>query len=128
MAANTMNQHSIAQAATPTTAATFSTGNTSAVPLTTTTNAVDPPQTPIIDDDFWNQPPLGTYGVISSYTQTLDDELYIQPGDRIQVYTEYDDGWCLGINLTRGGARGVLPQHCLDKDALFATSTSAVLS
>ncbi|CAO3654818.1 unnamed protein product [Mucor hiemalis] len=56
-----------------------------------------------------------TYIVTSSYTQTLDDELFIQPGDKVQIFNEYDDGWCLGKNLTRGGARGVLPQNCLDK-------------
>lgn len=57
-----------------------------------------------------------TYVVTSSYTQTLDDELFIQPGDKVQIFNEYDDGWCLGKNLTRGGARGVLPQNCLDKN------------
>lgn len=59
--------------------------------------------------------PKKTYVVTSSYTQTLDDELFIQPGDKVQIFNEYDDGWCLGKNLTRGGARGVLPQNCLDK-------------
>ncbi|KAK4515083.1 mgpp2cl-1, protein phosphatase 2C-like protein 1 [Mucor velutinosus] len=82
--------------------------------ILTTELSVESPSTPVIDDDFWqNSPPIGTFTIISSYTQTLDDELYIQPGDQVQVYTEYDDGWCLGINLTRGGSRGVFPQHCL---------------
>ncbi|GAN05586.1 hypothetical protein MAM1_0096d05057 [Mucor ambiguus] len=80
----------------------------------TTDFLVESPSTPIIDEDFWqNSSPIGTFTIISSYTQTLDDELYIQPGDQVQVYTEYDDGWCLGINLTRGRSRGVFPQHCL---------------
>ena len=57
---------------------------------------------------------LKSHTVVSSFTQTLDDELYIQPGDKVQINNEYDDGWCLGKNLTRGGARGVLPRHCLD--------------
>jgi hypothetical protein len=59
-----------------------------------------------------NIPPLGEYTIISSFTQTLDDELYIQPGDKIQVLNEYNDGWCLAKNLTRGGSTGVLPQNC----------------
>ncbi|CAO3653854.1 unnamed protein product [Mucor fragilis] len=80
----------------------------------TTDFSVESLCTPIIDEDYWqNSAPIGTFTIISSYTQTLDDELYIQPGDQVQVYTEYDDGWCLGINLTRGGSRGVFPQHCL---------------
>jgi hypothetical protein len=66
------------------------------------------------EDVFWNAHPIGTFRVFSTYTQTLDDELYIQPGDKVQIYTEYDDGWCLGINLTRGGSRGVFPQHCIN--------------
>ncbi|KAF1802448.1 hypothetical protein V8B55DRAFT_1480113 [Mucor lusitanicus] len=87
---------------------------TAPISTLTTEFSVESPSTPIIDEDFWqNSPPIGTFTIISSYTQTLDDELYIRPGDQVQVYTEYDDGWCLGINLTRGGCRGVFPQHCL---------------
>ncbi|KAG1078347.1 hypothetical protein G6F42_024310 [Rhizopus arrhizus] len=83
----------------------------------TTDFSVETPSTPVIDEDFWqNSPPIGTFTIISSYTQTLDDELYIQPGDQVQVYIEYDDGWCLGINLTRGCSRGVFPQHCLGEN------------
>ncbi|KAI7856160.1 hypothetical protein BDC45DRAFT_427330, partial [Circinella umbellata] len=58
-------------------------------------------------------PPLGTYTVVSTYTPTLDDEIYVHPGDQVQVYTEYDDGWCLGSNLSRGNLRGVFPLHCI---------------
>ncbi|KAI9472868.1 hypothetical protein BDB00DRAFT_217435 [Zychaea mexicana] len=67
-----------------------------------------PPQ-----QDPWQHPPLGTYTVVSTYAPTLDDEIYVHPGDQVQVYAEYDDGWCLGANLTRGSTRGVFPMHCI---------------
>ncbi|KAL9548871.1 hypothetical protein MBANPS3_005472 [Mucor bainieri] len=52
----------------------------------TTDFSAESPSTPIIDEDFWqNSLPLGTFTIISSYTQTLDDELYIQPGDQVQM-------------------------------------------
>lgn len=87
-----------------------------AAPIVTPDYSVHSPSTSIVDENFWqNSLPIGIFAIISSYTQTLDDELYIQPGDQVQVYIEYDDGWCLGINMTRGGSRGVFPQHCLDK-------------
>jgi len=54
------------------------------------------------------------YAVVSTYTPTLGDELEIQPGDKVGVLVEYDDGWCQGINHTRGGLKGVFPKHCID--------------
>jgi hypothetical protein len=54
------------------------------------------------------------YAVISTYTPTLGDELEIQPGDKVSVLVEYDDGWCQGVNHTRGGLKGVFPKHCID--------------
>ncbi|RKP14003.1 hypothetical protein BJ684DRAFT_15650 [Piptocephalis cylindrospora] len=54
------------------------------------------------------------YPVVSTYTPTLGDELEIQPGDQVQVIVEYDDGWCQGLNLSRGNAKGVFPKHCVD--------------
>ncbi|KAI9243363.1 hypothetical protein BDA99DRAFT_426459, partial [Phascolomyces articulosus] len=59
-------------------------------------------------------PSLGVFPVVSTYTPTLSDELDIQPGDRVEVLTEYDDGWCQGINLSRGNCKGVFPKHCVD--------------
>ncbi|KAI7882648.1 hypothetical protein K492DRAFT_111984, partial [Lichtheimia hyalospora FSU 10163] len=59
------------------------------------------------------RPPLGTFTVVSTYTPTLDDEILVHPGDHVQVYTEYDDGWCLGVNLSRDYIRGVFPKHCI---------------
>ena len=45
----------------------------------------------------------------------------IQPGDRVQILTSYDDGWCLGVNLdvspsdpTRN-QRGVFPRDCVEE-------------
>jgi len=54
------------------------------------------------------------YTVISTYTPTLGDELEIQPGDKVSILVEYDDGWCQGVNHTRGGTKGVFPKHCVD--------------
>jgi hypothetical protein len=56
--------------------------------------------------------PTGTFRVVSSFMQTLEDELYIEIGDEIQIMTKYDDGWCLGVNLTRESVKGVFPVHC----------------
>ena len=56
------------------------------------------------------------YTVISTYTPTLGDELEIQPGDKVSVLVEYDDGWCQGMNHTRGGSKGVFPRHCVDME------------
>ncbi|KAI8384683.1 uncharacterized protein BYT42DRAFT_563301 [Radiomyces spectabilis] len=64
------------------------------------------------EDPAWPQP-IGTFTVIATYTPTLDDELPIQPGDRVLVYMEYDDGWCLGATMS--GTRGVFPKHCISQ-------------
>lgn len=58
--------------------------------------------------------PVGTFTVISTYTPTLGDELDIQPGDKVTVLVEYDDGWVQGINESRGRQKGVFPKHCVD--------------
>ncbi|KAI8376207.1 uncharacterized protein BYT42DRAFT_486752, partial [Radiomyces spectabilis] len=63
---------------------------------------------------------LGVFTVISTYTPTLSDEVDIQPGDQVEVLVEYDDGWCQGINLSRGHVKGVFPKHCVD----YATTPS----
>ncbi|KAI9313897.1 hypothetical protein BX666DRAFT_1974584 [Dichotomocladium elegans] len=66
------------------------------------------------EQDYWHQKPIGTYVVAAGYTPTLSDELEVRPGDHVQVLVEYDDGWCLGTNLTISGqARGVFPRQCL---------------
>lgn len=76
-------------------------------------------------DDPFQRPPLGTYTVVSTYTPTLDDEITVHPGDHVQVYTEYDDGWCLGVNLTRGQQQGVFPKHCLLPESPSLASSHA---
>ncbi|KXN72548.1 hypothetical protein CONCODRAFT_4645 [Conidiobolus coronatus NRRL 28638] len=58
-----------------------------------------------------------SYTVVSTYTPTLSDELVIQPGDQVTVITEFDDGWCQGVNVTRGGCQGVFPKHCITPTA-----------
>lgn len=57
---------------------------------------------------------VGVFYVAATYTPTLSDEIDIQTGDQVEVLVEYDDGWCQGINLTRGNAKGVFPKHCID--------------
>ncbi|CAG8489468.1 8271_t:CDS:2 [Paraglomus occultum] len=59
---------------------------------------------------------LGTFTVVSTYTPNMDDELEIQPGDKVTVLVTYDDGWVQGVNETRDGAKGVFPRHCIDMD------------
>ncbi|ORX44098.1 hypothetical protein DM01DRAFT_1295575 [Hesseltinella vesiculosa] len=58
---------------------------------------------------------LGVYAVVATYTPTLSDEIDIQLGDQVELVVEYDDGWCQGINLTRGSAKGVFPRHCIEQ-------------
>ncbi|SAL98495.1 hypothetical protein [Absidia glauca] len=58
---------------------------------------------------------LGVFNVVSTYSPTLSDEIDIQLGDRIEILVEYDDGWCQGVNLTRGNAKGVFPRHCVEQ-------------
>jgi hypothetical protein len=58
---------------------------------------------------------LGVFNVVSVYTPTLSDEIDIQLGDHIELVVEYDDGWCQGINLSRGNAKGVFPRHCVEQ-------------
>lgn len=57
---------------------------------------------------------VGVFHVAATYTPTLSDEIDIQTGDQVEVLVEYDDGWCQGINLSRGNAKGVFPKHCID--------------
>ncbi|KAI7858411.1 hypothetical protein BDC45DRAFT_414592, partial [Circinella umbellata] len=73
------------------------------------------------NDDDENTKSLGVFPVVSTYTPTLSDELDIQPGDRVEVLNEYDDGWCQGINLSRGNCKGVFPKHCVD---MFTSSNN----
>ena len=58
--------------------------------------------------------PLGTFNVRSTYTPALADEIEINLGDSVTILQEYDDGWCMGVNNTRGGIKGVFPRHCLE--------------
>ncbi|GAA5926645.1 hypothetical protein JCM10213_002410 [Rhodosporidiobolus nylandii] len=53
--------------------------------------------------------------VKGTFDPSLEDELVLYPGDRIQVLMKYDDGWALGLNLSSGPtpAKGVFPFDCL---------------
>ncbi|KAI8141478.1 hypothetical protein BJV82DRAFT_495984, partial [Fennellomyces sp. T-0311] len=59
------------------------------------------------------QQAIGTFTVVAGYMPALSDEIQVRPGDQVQVFVEYDDGWCLGANLTTGQQRGVFPKHCI---------------
>ncbi|RCI06061.1 hypothetical protein CU098_012606 [Rhizopus stolonifer] len=61
-----------------------------------------------------NIPIIGKFVVVATFVPTLSDELDIEPGDQIDLLVEYDDGWCQGINVTRGNQKGVFPRHCID--------------
>ncbi len=69
--------------------------------------------------------PIGSYTVVATYTPALDDELDIQPGDKVTILVEYDDGWVQGINETRGGAKGVFPRHCVDMNTALNDKRSS---
>ncbi|GAA5941801.1 uncharacterized protein JCM15063_000775 [Sporobolomyces koalae] len=53
--------------------------------------------------------------VKGTFDPSLDDELVLYPGDKVQVLMKYDDGWALGLNLSSGvpPAKGVFPFDCL---------------
>ncbi|RHZ52171.1 hypothetical protein Glove_464g21 [Diversispora epigaea] len=77
-------------------------------------------------DNLPPQPkPIGSYTVIATYTPTLPDELDIQPGDKVAILVEYDDGWVQGINETRGGTKGVFPRHCVDMNIALNNKRSS---
>ncbi|KAI8878534.1 hypothetical protein K501DRAFT_228264 [Backusella circina FSU 941] len=57
------------------------------------------------------------YAVVATYIPTLSDELEIEMGDQIDLEAEFDDGWCQGKNITKGGTAGVFPRHCIDRVA-----------
>lgn len=57
---------------------------------------------------------IGSFVVIATYIPTLSDELEIETGDHIELLVEYDDGWCQGVNVTKGHTKGVFPRHCID--------------
>ncbi|KAF9197212.1 hypothetical protein BGZ49_002485 [Haplosporangium sp. Z 27] len=58
--------------------------------------------------------PLGTYNVVATYTPALADEIEIGMNDSVTILQEFDDGWCMGVNNSRGGAKGVFPRHCVE--------------
>ncbi|KAF9434311.1 hypothetical protein BGZ76_008234 [Entomortierella beljakovae] len=58
--------------------------------------------------------PLGTYNVVAIYTPALADEVELGLGDSVTILQEFDDGWCMGINNSRGGSKGVFPRHCVE--------------
>lgn len=58
---------------------------------------------------------LHTFTVISTYKAERANELGVEIGDKVTVLLEYDDGWVLGINESRGsGQKGIFPKNCVD--------------
>ncbi|KAF9418608.1 hypothetical protein BGZ94_009657 [Podila epigama] len=58
--------------------------------------------------------PIGTYNVVATYTPALADEIEIGLGDSVTILQEFDDGWCMGVNNSRNGIKGVFPRHCVE--------------
>lgn len=67
-----------------------------------------------------------TYIVTRTFEPSMPDELVIYPGDKIQIVVPYDDGWCLGCNLSaamregqqpnaNAAPRGVFPRDCVEE-------------
>ncbi|KAJ3117267.1 hypothetical protein HK098_006307, partial [Nowakowskiella sp. JEL0407] len=52
---------------------------------------------------------------VEEFFPTLDDEIQLQVGDKVQVVEQYDDGWCIGKNLTSGEI-GAFPGACLSEE------------
>ncbi|CAJ0759482.1 13569_t:CDS:2, partial [Entrophospora sp. SA101] len=71
---------------------------------------------------------LGSFTVVASYTPSLDDELEIQPGDKVTILVEYDDGWVNGINESRGGIKGMFPRHCVDMNSVLNNKRSSSMA
>ncbi|KAJ1908605.1 hypothetical protein IWQ60_011624, partial [Tieghemiomyces parasiticus] len=57
---------------------------------------------------------MGTYEALLSYDPQMSDELAIVVGDHLALLQKYDDGWALGINLSRDRAKGVFPLPCIE--------------
>ncbi|KAI8365434.1 hypothetical protein EDC96DRAFT_565285 [Choanephora cucurbitarum] len=73
-------------------------------------------------------PIIGKFVVIATYVPTLSDEIEIEPGDKVDLLVEYDDGWCQGINTTRGNIKGVFPRHCIDNISVSSNRGSVATS
>ncbi|KAK4512320.1 uncharacterized protein ATC70_003018 [Mucor velutinosus] len=69
---------------------------------------------------------VGVFYVAATYTPTLSDEIDIQTGDQVEILVEYDDGWCQGINLSRGNTKGVFPKHCVEYPTSESTASSDI--
>jgi len=67
------------------------------------------------DQSFSNGDPIQiaeTYEVIYNYVPNLSDEVYLYVGDKIIVKCKFDDGWCLGYNLSTK-QEGSFPMACV---------------
>ncbi|KAI9224760.1 hypothetical protein BC828DRAFT_372587 [Blastocladiella britannica] len=63
------------------------------------------------------------FKAIAQYQPQQDDELDLHPGDQVVVTAEFDDGWAMGQNLTRGsGMPGLFPLSALHRPISRALS------
>ncbi|KAF9363524.1 hypothetical protein BGX34_003881 [Mortierella sp. NVP85] len=56
--------------------------------------------------------PIGTYTVVTTYIPNLSDEIEMVTGDSATIAQEFDDGWCKGVNNSKG-TEGFFPRHCV---------------
>ncbi|KAI8911674.1 hypothetical protein EDD86DRAFT_274694 [Gorgonomyces haynaldii] len=72
------------------------------------------PPAPLEKDDVY------TTIVVQEYVPTESDEMHLHPGDTVQVYQVFEDGWGIGRNISTG-ANGLFPVVCLGAFAEFET-------
>ena len=64
-----------------------------------------------------NQPPRqpnNVHRVQLDFKPSMEDELELRSGALVRMLHEYDDGWCLCVNMDRS-KQGVAPRTCLSK-------------
>ncbi|KAJ3052535.1 hypothetical protein HK097_006101 [Rhizophlyctis rosea] len=81
------------------------------IPTARTTSTPDSTQQPTLQSIIT----LPIYQALWSHSPGNLDEMAMETGDKILVRTEYEDGWCLGLNLTKGGVVGMAPLILLER-------------
>ncbi|KAJ3121320.1 hypothetical protein HK098_003788 [Nowakowskiella sp. JEL0407] len=70
---------------------------------------------PATTQSYIPTPSFSLLVVMDEFFPTLDDEIQLQIGDKVQVVEQYDDGWCIGKNLNSGEI-GAFPGACLSEE------------
>ncbi|EGV61833.1 fus1 actin binding protein [Yamadazyma tenuis] len=55
---------------------------------------------------------MSVYEVVKRYQKSLNDEIDLKVGDRVEKIKSHSDGWCMIKQLTNG-ATGMVPELCL---------------